>query len=155
MKKYMTASMLALSLMMTHHAQADSALGVVLGDPTGFSGRTSLDGQHSLEGALAYSTGHHSGLHVHGTYLWDRARVFSVERSGPIEMYYGLGLRLISINSGKHDGDIAIGPRAPLGVVYKINNPNLEFFGELSLALDVAPDTDVDLDAGVGIRIRF
>lgn len=155
MKTYVTATMLSLSMMMATTAQADNAIGVVLGDPTGLSGRFGLDGQHSLEGAIAYSTGSRSGLHVHTTYLRDNARTFSVENSGPIEMYYGIGLRVIAIDSGKHDGEVAVGPRAPLGLLYNINNPNLEIFGELSLALDLVPDTDVDLDAGIGMRYRF
>lgn len=156
MKKYAAAAILTLSMTMTIYAKADSAIGVVLGDPSGLSGRTSLDGQHSLEGALAYSSsGDHSGVHIHATYLWDRARVFTIEDSGPIEMYYGLGARLITIDSGKHDGEVAIGPRAPLGLLYNVNNPDLEIFGELSLALDLTPDTDVDLDAGIGVRFRF
>lgn len=155
MKKYTTAAALALALLINSPAHADSSIGVVLGDPTGLSGRTSLDGKHSLEGALAYSSGSRSGLHLHATYLRDNARSFSIEGSGPIELYYGIGVRLITIDSGKHDGEIALGPRAPLGLLYNINDPNLELFGELSLALDIAPSTDVDLDVGIGVRYRF
>ncbi len=155
MKKYVIATMLSLSMILSNAAQADNAVGVVLGDPTGLSGRFSLDGTHSLEGAFAYSTGSRSGVHLHATYLRDKARTFSIENSGPIEMYYGIGARLIAIDSGKHDGKVALGPRVPLGLLYNINNPNLEIFGELSLALDIVPETDVDLDAGIGVRYRF
>ncbi|MFS4461088.1 hypothetical protein [Bdellovibrio sp. HCB2-146] len=136
------------------NAHADAAVGVVIGDPTGLSGRVGLDGQHSLEGALAFSTGRYTGLHLHGTYLWDRARSWATSE-GPLDLYYGLGVRVISINKGDYDGDVAIGPRAPLGLIFNLHNPNIEIFGELSLALDIAPRTDVDLDAGVGVRIRF
>ncbi len=135
-------------------AFAESSLGVVLGDPTGLSGRTSLDGSHSIEGAIAYATGNHGGLHIHGTYLWDEANQFAT-RSGPINLYYGLGARLIRIDGGDNKGDISIGPRAPLGLLYKFKNPSIEIFGELSLALDILPSTDVDLDACIGARIRF
>lgn len=156
MKKLVAATMLTLSMMMTtSYAFADNAIGIVLGDPSGISGRASLDGQHSIEGALAYATGDHSGLHIHATYLWDRARTFAVQGGGPIEMYYGLGVRLINFNKGEHDGELAIGPRAPLGLLYNINNPDLEFFGEVSVAVDLTPETDVDLDVGIGVRIRF
>lgn len=135
-------------------AHADNALGVVIGDPTGISGRFRLDDAHSLEGALAYSFGHHEGTEIHGTYLWDKARSFKTTE-GPIYLYYGLGARLIFINHGDHDGDVAVGARAPIGVLYNFNNPNIEVFGEVALALDVAPSTEVDLDIGIGLRVRF
>ncbi|HEX7673778.1 MAG TPA: hypothetical protein VF412_06390 [Bdellovibrio sp.] len=135
-------------------AHADNALGVVIGDPTGISGRFGLDNAHSLEGAFAYSFGHYEGTEIHGTYLWDHARSFKTTE-GPINMYYGLGARMIFINHGDHDGDIALGARAPLGVLYNFNNPNIEVFAELALALDIVPSTDVDLDIGIGLRVRF
>ncbi|AHI05729.1 hypothetical protein BDW_06115 [Bdellovibrio bacteriovorus W] len=146
---------LLMSLSAPLAAHAESALGVVLGDPSGLSARHRVDAGHSLEGALAFSAGHRRGFHIHGTYLWDKARTFVVEHSNIVELYYGLGFRLINIDGGRYNGDVALGPRAPLGLLYKIDNPNLEFFAELSLALDIVPSIDVDLDAGIGVRIRF
>lgn len=135
-------------------ALATNSIGVVLGDPTGLSGRMGIDSKHSIEGALAFSSSKYEGMHIHGTYLWDRARSFSTHE-GPIDLYYGLGARIISIHQGKYDGDTAIGARAPLGLLYNFNNPDLELFGEISLALDLTPKIDVDLDLGIGLRIRF
>lgn len=136
------------------HAYAENALGIVIGDPTGLSGRMQLDSQHSLDGALAYTHGHYSGVHLHATYLWDKARVLK-SNEGPIFVYYGLGGRIITIDNGKHDGEVALGARAPIGLLYNFTNPNIEIFGELSAALDVVPETNVDLDIGIGARIRF
>lgn len=136
------------------HAKADNAVGAVLGDPSGISARFGLDNAHSLEGAMAYSVSGYKGFHMHATYMWDRARSFKTA-GDPLFMYYGLGARFIAISDGKYRDDIAIGPRAPLGLIYYFENPDLEVFGELSLALDVAPRTDVDLDAGIGVRVRF
>lgn len=142
------------SVFFARGAKAEFALGAVLGDPTGFSGRWGLSDQNSLEAALAYSSSSYEGLHAHVSYLWDHAR--SIKTSvRPIEMYYGLGLRIISITRGKYDGDTSIGPRAPVGLLYIFQNPNIEVFGELALTLDITPRTEVDLDAGIGARIRF
>lgn len=153
--KLILSFILLLALLGLQPAHADSAVGAVLGDPTGLSARFGLDSQHSVEAALAYSASHYEGLHIHGTYLWDQARTFRASNSGPIDLYYGLGLRMISINKGDRKNEVALGPRAPLGLLYNINNPNLEFFGELSLTVDIVPKTDVDLDVGIGVRIRF
>ncbi|WII71810.1 hypothetical protein QJS83_15200 [Bdellovibrio sp. 22V] len=155
MMKVFFIFLLLLSLLGIEHAHATNALGVVLGDPTGVSGRMGLDNAHSLEGAVAFSLGKDEDLHLHATYLWDRARSFNVEGGGPLEMYYGLGVRLITFDGGKHDGEVAIGPRAPLGLLYNFNNPDIELFGEISVALDLTPETDVDLDLGIGVRVRF
>ncbi|MFM6929241.1 MAG: hypothetical protein ACKOX6_12310, partial [Bdellovibrio sp.] len=141
-KKSLTVMTLALAFLTGNSAHAESALGIVIGDPTGLSGRTNLDAEHSIEGALAVTSEHYHGLHLHGTYLWDQARTFHLQNSKPIYMYYGLGARIISIDRDKHDGEIALAARAPIGVLMKINNPNLEFFGELAAALNVTPNVD-------------
>jgi hypothetical protein len=70
-------------------------------------------------------------------------------------MYYGLGGRLISYNDNEDRGKISLGPRGSLGLNFNINNPNIEFFGELAMILEVVPSIAADLDAGIGARIRF
>jgi len=148
-------STICLIMMMTTAAYAENfGLGVILGDPSGLSGKMKLDGAHSLDGALAYSSGKHSGMQFHATYLWDRARSWGTTQ-GPLDMYYGLGGRLISYNDNKDKSQISIGPRGSLGLCFNINNPNIEFFGELAMVLEVTPSISADLDAGVGARIRF
>lgn len=154
MKKFFAYLTPLVLLLFFQSAKAEFAVGAVLGDPTGLSGRAAIDGQHSVDAALAYNSGNYSGLHIHMSYLRDRARTFATTE-GPIELYYGLGVRLISVDKGKYDGDTMIGPRAPLGLLYNFKNPNVEVFGEIALALDIVPRTDVDLDVGVGVRLRF
>lgn len=154
MKKHFALLSLLLTFACFENARAEGAIGAVIGDPTGISGRIAVDGKHSIEGALAYSTGTYDGLHIHGTYLWDGARSFATTE-GPIEMFYGLGARLISVNKGEQKDKVAFGPRAPIGLLYNFTNPDIEVFGELSLALDLTPKVGVDLDVGVGARIRF
>ncbi|WP_374079956.1 hypothetical protein [Bdellovibrio bacteriovorus] len=86
---------------------------------------------------------------MHATYLWDRTRSFATSE-GPIELYYGLGVRLIAISKGDRDGEIALGPRAPLGLLYNFTNPNVEIFGEVSLAMDLVPKTELIWMWGLG-----
>lgn len=135
------------------HAE-NYALGVILGDPSGLSGKVKYDNNHSIDGALAYSTGKHSGMQFHSDYLWDRARSWETTQ-GPLNMYYGLGGRLISYNDDHDNAKVSIGPRGSLGLNFNVNNPNIELFGELAMILEVAPSMTADLDAGVGARIRF
>lgn len=130
-------------------------LGVVLGAPTGISGKMELEKNKAVDAVVAYSLEHDRALEIHSDYLIENAYSFNIKAPSPLELYYGIGGRLIVIHGGSHDGDLAFGPRAPIGVNYKIVNPNVEFFGELALAFDVVPETSLYLEGGIGIRYRF
>lgn len=157
--KFLAAVALSVATFSTAHAQSEQfGLGVILGDPTGLSGKMKWDESHSVDMALAYSSGRRSGLQLHADYLWDRARSWGTAE-GPLDMYYGLGGRIITYDERKNDGRreslVSIGPRGAIGLSFNINNPNLEIFGELAAILEIAPSVGVDLDAGIGARIRF
>lgn len=131
----------------------DGAVGVILGDPSGFTGRLPMTGSNSLDVAFGSSpSGGH--WHLHGTYLWDGARSFSVQGQ-PVEMYYGVGARIASVTSGRHEDKTGIGARFSTGVLTSISNPDLEFFAEIAPVLNITPAVDADLDFAIGARIRF
>lgn len=142
-------------IVQTSFAREEMQLGVILGSPTGISGKMSLGNNRSIDAALAYSLSNDLDLVLHADYLIENARSFSINAPQPLELYFGIGARIAIVEQGKHEDDLAIGPRAPVGISYTINNPNLMFFGELALILNLVPDTDVDLDAGIGVRYRF
>lgn len=156
MKKVLCILSFALSTAWGSFASADNGLGLILGSPTGFSGRIGVGSNNSIDFGIAHFRDSYSGLYLHGTYLRDRAHLLQPSGSrSPIEVYYGLGFRFIDIDSGRYEDDVALGPRASIGLLYNFYNPNLEIFGELSATIDIIPRTDVDLDGGIGIRIRF
>lgn len=130
-------------------------LGAILGAPTGLSGKVVLGNNRSVDAALAYSLADDLDLTFHMDYLVENAHKFSIKAASPLALYFGLGVRLAVIDGGRHDDDIAIGPRLPIGLSYDMNNPNLQFFGELAMILNLVPDTNVDVDAGIGARYRF
>ncbi len=136
-------------------AREEFQLGVILGAPTGISAKLSLGNNRAIDAALAYSLSHDLGLEFHGDYLIEHAYSFLINAPEPLELYFGIGARFATISKGKHENDLALGPRVPVGVTYTINNPNLVFFGELALILNIVPETNVDLDAGIGARFRF
>lgn len=144
-----------LLLAQTSFAREEYQLGVILGSPTGISGKMSLGNNRSIDAALAYSIAHDLGLEFHADYLIENAHSFSINAPQPLELYFGIGARLAVIDKGRHEDDLAIGPRVPVGVSYTISNPNLQFFGELALTLNIVPDSDADLDGGIGARYRF
>ena len=134
-------------------------LGIIIGDPTGLSFRQSLNKEHSWDAALAYSL-FWGGFHFHANYLWDKAKVFSIEKQ-PIEFYYGVGGRVKSWTYRneskivKTQRSLAIGPRFPFGLATNIETPRLQLFVEIAPVVDVLPEVDVDVNFGLGLRYRF
>ncbi len=136
----------------TSVSYAQNEAGVALGTATGFSGLLSTSSNRAIDIGLAYST--NSVFNLYADYLITNARLIKAGQV-PLNLYYGLGFRLQNINSGKNDGKTAIGPRAPVGLTYLLNNPDVTFFTEVAPVLDIIPETSVEVMLEVGARIRF
>ena len=136
------------------NAKASNEAGFILGTATGFSGLLDLQGNRGIDLGLAYSS--NSQFTVYADYLFTKARSWNLQNmSYPLTMYYGLGARLLNIRSGKNDGKVAFGPRAPIGVHMEINNPDISVFAEIAPVLDITPESSVEIMAGLGVRLRF
>lgn len=152
MKKFI----LILALLSSQITFADE-IGVILGSTTGVSAKFNLPTQNrAIDVGLGYKMNSTSSLTLQADYLFENARFIRVKTADVFAMYYGLGARLININSdGVNKGKTSFGPRAPIGLEYKINNPDISVFGELAVAVDLIPDSLVELQAGLGVRLRF
>ncbi len=125
-------------------------LGIVLGEPTGFSAKLWTGGNNAIVGGLAWSLADNGGMHLHADYLWHNTNIINPGRND-IPFYYGLGGRIQT-----HDfGDDSIGVRFPLGFGYQIKNAPFDLFVEIVPVMDLAPDTDFELSAAIGGRIFF
>ena len=135
----------------------EAQLGVILGSTTGLSGKYDLGGDRAIDGALAYSLNSRYGFAFHADYLFNKARQFNVGSVSPFALYYGLGARFEEIRNRYYDetSSTRLGIRAPIGVYYRINDPNLELFGEIVPVLDLTPRSDVSFDVGLGVRFIF
>lgn len=153
--KSVTLLALVLSvLILSSNVKASHEAGFVLGTTNGFSGLLDLGGKNAIDLGLAYSS--NSQFTVTSDYLFTKARSWSLQNvNSPLTLYYGIGLRLLNIKSGKNNGKVAVGPRAPIGVHMEMNNPNISLFAELAPVLDIVPESNVEIMAGVGVRIRF
>lgn len=145
-------------LLSSMFASANEAqLGVILGSTTGLSAKYDLGGDRAIDGALAYSLNSRYGFAFHVDYLFDNARRFNVGNVSPLSLYYGLGVRVEEIRNRYYDesSSTRLGIRAPIGIHYRINDPNLELFAEIVPVLDLTPRSDVSFDAGLGLRFVF
>ena len=74
-------------------------------------------------------------------------------------VYYGAGgrIKLKDDDNSKErsNSDTRVGIRIPIGVTYIFENKPLDLFIEVVPILDVVPETDLRLNAALGIRYYF
>ncbi len=125
-------------------------LGVILGEPTGISMKLWLDGSTALDGAVSWSLRDNGEdkLHLHADYLWHSFNVLN-DDSGLLPIYYGFGGRIIFKDKTR------LGFRVPVGISWLLRGAPLDLFIEVAGIIDIIPDTDFDMNAGIGIRYVF
>jgi len=136
-------------------ANKNVGVGIILGAPTGFSFKADLDSVNSIDAALAWSES--ISVHVHADYLWNKPKLFFLDNY-PIDAYYGIGARLRERDSKHFSGDedgVQLGLRLPAGLSFLFHDPKVELFTELAFIMNVVPETDLDVDLGIGARYYF
>lgn len=123
--------------------------GIIIGEPTGLSGKLWLLGGNALDMAAAWSFKGNGALLLQADYVFHTFNLIKVE-SGKLPLYYGIGGRIIL-----HDNDTYLGIRVPVGLDYMFNNAPVDIFVEIVPILDLTPATDFDIGAGIGVRYWF
>lgn len=159
MKKLIFLITITFSILVSFTAYAGPfGLGVILFGPTGLSSNFQLDQNHSIDSALAWSLNDDDqNFYLHATYLWNYKGLLKIDKI-QLDHYWGVGGRVISWDNppGKdRDPETRVGLRGAAGIDYTFRPPNIEVFGELSLTMDVIPETDADLALGIGARYYF
>ena len=143
--------LLCLSKNQVFAQQQGVGLGVIIGEPTGLSLKSWMSSSTALDLAAAWSFGDYDAFQIHLDYVFHHPRL--VEANFPF--YYGFGGRLKLKDTNDDESDAHIGVRFPLGLVYLFRDAPLDFFIEVVPILDLAPETDVNLNAAVGMRFYF
>ncbi len=133
-------------------------LGIVLGDPTGLSGKYYLGGKiNAIDMAIGGDTygRNRGGLYLHATYLWHPSILAD---PGPFEMPWHIGVGGF-LGGGTWDrgrrNDAFIGARAPIGLDLDFHDAPVQVFGDIALHLLIVPDVFIDLDVSIGVRYFF
>lgn len=152
MKKFTVLFLISASTIATSLGAQESGLGVgiILGAPTGLSCKAWTTSSTAIDAAAAWSLGRRSYLVLHADYLLHSFGLWEVE-GGQLPLYYGIGGRV----QFRDNGDDRIGIRVPVGIDYLFAKAPLDVFLELAPLLDLVPETEFQLDAGVGIRYFF
>lgn len=147
-----------LSSLLAAPARAESfGLGLIVAEPTGLSAKYWLDREQAIAGAAAWSFSGRDALQVHADWLFHRYDLLKVDTGeGELPVYFGIGARLkLKSGDGPRGDDDALGVRVPVGVTYLFDNAPFDVFAEIVPVLDVAPNTDLDLNVAIGGRYYF
>jgi hypothetical protein len=135
----------------THARKSGFGLGVIIGEPTGPTFKVWTGANTAIDGAVAWSLDGNDDLHLHADYLIHDFGIAKVEK-GSFPLYYGIGGR-IRFHDGNQDDQVGV--RVPVGMAYLFANSPLELFFEVVPIVDLAPDTELDFNGGVGVRYYF
>ncbi|HSG28639.1 MAG TPA: hypothetical protein VLA34_09180 [Candidatus Krumholzibacterium sp.] len=125
-------------------------LGIIIGEPTGITGKLFISERNAIDGALAWSLDENNYMHIQGDYLFHNFFVLE-DVEGEFAWYAGLGGRIVLVDKA----DDHVGIRFPLGVTFLFDDGRFDTFMEIVPIMDVAPDTDFDMEGAIGIRFYF
>lgn len=129
-------------------------LGVIVGEPTGLSAKLWQSRSTAIDFGAAWSFVDDTAFHLHADILVHRFDLIHVD-SGKLPLYYGVGARVKFSENDRGNQDAHVGIRFPVGLDYLFAREPLDLFLELVPILDVAPETDVSLNASLGFRYWF
>jgi hypothetical protein len=147
-----TGALLAASAGTTLAQDKQVGLGFIIGEPTGIDFKVFLNKTNALQFALAWSLNDENDLHIQGDYIWHRYDVVDLNNGDQMPLYFGVGGRVVLIED---PGDDVVGIRFPVGLAYIFTDYPFDVFVELVPTLDLAPDTDFDLEGAIGARFWF
>ncbi|MCB2218772.1 MAG: hypothetical protein KQI35_00145 [Bacteroidetes bacterium] len=122
-------------------------LGVVLGEPTGISGKYWTGENNAFDGAMAWSL-KGEALYLHIDYLWHNFNLIQANK-GKFPIYYGIG------GFAVFSDDFRLGPQGNFGLAYMFDGAPLDIFAEIRPGLEILPEIDFGIGGGLGVRFYF
>ncbi len=134
-------------------AQDDKTFGIgfIIGEPTGIDAKLFLNNERALEFAAAWSLSGDNDFRLQGDYLFHRYGLFDLKNQDEMPLYFGIGARGVLAENQ----DDVFGIRFPVGLAYMFANYPFDIFVAIVPILDVAPETDFDLEGAIGARFWF
>jgi hypothetical protein len=128
-------------------AQSNFGIGIMLGEPSGVSGKLWTANTNAFDFGAAWSFKGSGHMLLQADYVWHNG--LSQASSGKLALYYGIGGRVI------FSDDPLVGARIPIGLDYNFSSAPIDIFVELVPILDLIPSTNFNLGGGIGIRFWF
>jgi len=131
-------------------------MGLIIGEPTGLSGKYWLGSDRAIDFALGASL--FTDFRAHVTYLY-HIDVFDEQR---VPLYYGIGGsiagrtgRVAEFGSDRRRDRVGLGIRGAIGVSYLVPTAPFDLFIEFGSVLIVFPPAALDIDLSIGMRYYF
>lgn len=141
-------------------SSGDFGLGIIIGDPTGVSGKYLLSPDHAIDGAVGFGIIGDENFQAHADFLWQ----FRVQtwRTAALDLYLGVGPK-IGIREGGggppgrpgRDEAFLLGARGPFGVSVTFLEAPFDVFVEVAAGLWIIEDVDLHVDVAIGGRYWF
>lgn len=139
-------------------------LGIVVGSPTGITGKWVAGKSIAFDAAVGIGFG--EDLHVHADWLYEGDTLLA-EEGATLRWFAGVGGRFEYDEHNRRDGngnngdrrdheDVDLGPRVPVGLELRFASvKSLELFAEIALGIEVIDDPGLTFDGGIGGRWFF
>ena len=138
------------------------ALGLILGKPTGLSGKLFVSRRNALDFAVGFGSGYYDdhGTRVHVDYLWHPQ---ALTKNATFVMPFYIGIGGIISDHHHYNDRIGIGPRVPFGIDMYFRTAPVDVFFELAFAMDLIDDEDRNgdrhrrawIEGAIGVRYSF
>jgi hypothetical protein len=128
-----------------------TGLGMMIGEPTGVSFKHWTSPKNAFDVGLAWSFAGRGDdeIQVHADYLWHTPLKSADAALRRTNFYIGVGGRV------RFENDTRFGARVPLGFSHFIKDTPLDVFFEVAPIMDLAPETEVSANGGLGLRYFF
>jgi hypothetical protein len=123
----------------------DVGVGVIVGAPTGLTGKLWLDDKRALDAGFGW----YARPTIYGDFLWHGWDVLPQPAQGRLPVYLGLGAQIRTYR------DAEFGIRAVAGMAYWLPRQPVEIFVEVVPVFYLTRYPGVGLDAGLGLRYYF
>ena len=126
-------------------------IGIILGEPSGLSGKYWLNNTNALDFGLGFSftNFNNSQLQLNCDYLWNIYNLFKT--SEKLVIYCGPGIKILTGGSN----DSRLGVRGVTGIGWFIKDAPLDVFFEAAPVVYLIPGTILKIDGGIGARYYF
>ena len=169
-KRILMAIALALSLSPITASAAQGGpfgLGIILGEPTGITGRYNMNRTNSVQGGISFNFD--QWFLLYGDYLYNWPGVFGGQNQfvANLTPYVGVGGLIVLSNRNEVEtrkyryytttssSKTAVGFRIPLGLEWRAPSFPLGVFLELVPGMTIVPGTNAFFQGGIGARFYF
>jgi hypothetical protein len=164
-------SVLTLGVASAQNQRESFGLGIILGNPSGLSAKIPVGGDNSINAIFGYNSYRNNwgdcnppgpgnncyddgSVFIGADYIFYNYNLIRVSR-GRLPLYYGPGLNASFWDAPAGEDGVRVGIRIAVGLEYQFATAPFDIFFEIAPGINVVPNTDGYVMAGIGTRFFF